>query len=238
MNELKKLTNSFEETLKDSDLQNVTIGIIEALTDSIINDGIVKDIPIIGTIVGLSKTSMTIKDRLFLKKIIHFITKIKDVNIIQRNEIITKIDSSKKFRIKVGEKLFYIIDKCEDHITAEYIAILFNAFLNKKLTYSEFLRSSFIVQKIFIDDLQYFIKSKYNKIAKVKEFEEDFTDTEINLINVGLCMTNTENIYVRDQDDWKMRDKYVVEGGRKFLCLTEIGKKIKTIMNTNSTNPK
>jgi hypothetical protein len=53
MSELDKITNSFEETLKDTDLQNATIGLAESLTDSLLIDGAAKDIPIIGTIVGI-----------------------------------------------------------------------------------------------------------------------------------------------------------------------------------------
>ena len=48
MSELNKLSNSLEHTLKDCDLQNVSIGLAEVFTDTLIEDGITKDIPIIG----------------------------------------------------------------------------------------------------------------------------------------------------------------------------------------------
>jgi hypothetical protein len=70
MSELNKLSNSFCHTLKDSDLQNVTIGLAEVFADRLIEEGIAKDIPIIGTVIGLGKASMGIKEILFLKKII------------------------------------------------------------------------------------------------------------------------------------------------------------------------
>ena len=67
MNELKKIANSFEETLNDSSLHNVASGLAEAFTDSLLDDGLLKDIPIFGTIVGLGKTTLKITDLLFLK---------------------------------------------------------------------------------------------------------------------------------------------------------------------------
>lgn len=93
MNGIKKISNSFEQTLKDSNLLNVSIGIAETLSDSMLDDGLLKDIPVIGTIVGLGKTSIKITDLLFLKKVISFLSELEDVSIKDRKEMIDKIDS-------------------------------------------------------------------------------------------------------------------------------------------------
>jgi len=64
MSEIKTLSKSFEQTLMDSNLQNVSISLAEVLADSLMEDGVAKQIPIIGTIVGLGKTAIGIKERL------------------------------------------------------------------------------------------------------------------------------------------------------------------------------
>ncbi|MBS4068028.1 MAG: hypothetical protein KGZ62_05470 [Sulfurimonas sp.] len=79
MPELKEFTNALEKTLKDSDLQEVTTGLAEVFIDNLIKDGIVKDIPIIGTVVGFGKVIYGIREQLFLKKIIYFISEVKDI---------------------------------------------------------------------------------------------------------------------------------------------------------------
>ena len=114
MTELSELSNSIEKTLKDSDLQNVTIGLAEVALDNLLKDGIIKDVPIINTILGFGKASLAIKERLFLKKIIYFISGLSSIPINKRNQMIDEIDSSGKYRTRVGEKLLYIIDKCEE----------------------------------------------------------------------------------------------------------------------------
>ncbi len=58
MSELNNIANSLEETLKDSNLQGISVDLAEAFVDSIFEDGIAKDIPIIGTILGLGKTTL------------------------------------------------------------------------------------------------------------------------------------------------------------------------------------
>ena len=160
MNKLKNLSDSFDETIKDSNLAEINADLYEVLIDSFFKDGIVKDIPIIGTILKLSKFSMSLKEHLFLKKIIYFISELKDISPKDRNKMISELDESKVHRIKVGEKLIYIIDKCEDHVSTEYVAKFFKSFLLNKISYSDFFFFFSIIQNIFIVDFECFVKSE------------------------------------------------------------------------------
>lgn len=231
MNEVKKISNSFEQTLKDSDLQNVTVDLAESFSDTLLNDGLLKDIPIIGTIVGLTKTAISLNDRLLIKKLIYFISEINDIDKEKREKLISEIDNSETHKIKVGEKLLYIIDKSDDHLTAKYIAVLFRAFLNEKIDYSQFLRCSTIIQRLLIQDLEQFIDTDVKDIeATYTKWDKGVTDFQNSLIVAGICATATESVSVRDQDDYKMSDKYVVEGGELVVYLTDIGDVLKKVL--------
>lgn len=224
MNELSNLSNSLEETIKDTDLQNVTIDLAETVTDSFLNEGIGRDIPIFGTIIGLAKSAMNLKDRLFIKKLIYFLTNLNSIPKAKRQEMIVQIDSSDRYKIKVGEKLIYIIDKCEDHKSAEKIGKLFHAFLNDSITYSEFLRGAVIIDRIFFEDLEIFLKENIENLQKVDTWNDDpLSDFQHRLVTAGLFSSSIDPVTVEDQDDWKMTDKYVVRGGKASVYLTEIG---------------
>lgn len=234
MSELNKLSDSLEYTLKDSDLQNVAISLAEVFTDSLIDDGIAKDIPIIGTVIGLGKTAVGIKESLFLKKVIYFISELKLINASKRREMIDKIDRSGKFRIKVGEKLLYIIDKCDDHEKSQVIARLFSAFILEKIRYDEFLRAAFIIDQLMIDDLKWFIESGWkNEDGWGHSNHLDYRYGYIKLEKVGSIATSglfeivSPEIRVEDQWDHKAYDKYVVEGSELTVRITDIGNKIK-----------
>lgn len=235
MENLNSISNSFERTLKDSNLQNVVTDLSEIIIDGVLKDGIAKDIPIIGTIVGIGKTVNNVNESLFLRKLIHFISEIKDTDADERKEMISKIENSKKYRVKVGEKILYIIDKCEDHLNSEYVAKMFNAFLNKKISYADFLRSASIIQNILIHDLEEFISSGDYKIEKTFDqyWDEHIGDFESGLINSGLCISMTGELTVKEEDDPRDWDnkKLVTEGGKVEVRITEIGKKIKEILN-------
>jgi len=241
MSEINTLSNSLTQTLMDSDLQDVTISLAEVFADSLMEDGIAKDIPIIGSVIGLGKTAIGVKECLFLKKIIYFISELKNISTEKRNAMIEKIDSSGKFRTKVGEKLLYIIDKCDDHEKTQIIARLFSAFLLEKIIYDEFLRASHIVDQIMIDDLKWFVENgwenenwwEYDGRYKYEQYGCLKIDNVRSLATSGLFEITSPEIRVRDQDDWKAAaegaEKYIVEGSELYVTFTEIGSKIREI---------
>ncbi len=211
MIELKKYSNSLEKTLKNTDLQNVSIGLAEVAMDQLIDNGVLKEIPILGSIYGIGKATLQIREILFLKKIIYFLTEIKDIPPFKREQMVEKINSSDKFRTKVGEKLLFIIDRCEDHEKSQIIAKLFKAFINNTIDYSDFLRSSSIVDRIMIEDLNWFVNHEVEA--------ENFYDLD-GLISTGLLAFSVED---QSDRDLKLPSKYELRA-----YVSDIGSKILT----------
>ncbi len=135
--------------------------------------------------------------------------------------MITKIDNSGKFKMKVGEKLIFIIDKCDDYEKSKIVATLFSAFLSERLTYKEFLTSSNIIQKIMLDDLVFFVENTWERIG-IEETEQ--------LVFSGLLCLESPEITVEDQWDYKQNDKYIVDGSKLTMCITSIGRKIREVL--------
>ena len=215
---------SFDSTLKDANLNGIAIDFTELTIDSILNDGLIKEVPIIGTLVNLSKMGANIHDKLFLKKILSFLNGLKDISAEDRNKIIKEIDDSKKYRVRVGEKILYIIDSCNDFENSERVSIIFRAFVEGKISYDDFLRTANVIQKITNYDLQWFLEE-----AKDYMSSEDARG----LIGSGLFDLRYEPVDVRvdDEDDYKkLREnsyaskyKAEVEGGGVDVTLSRVG---------------
>lgn len=124
MTSISNLATSLTDTLKNSDLQGVTTEWSEVFLDTLLEDGILKDIPIISSIIGIGKTGMKISEMLFMKKLLYFITQVNEIPAHEREKVISEIDNSKSYRIKVGEKLLYIINECDDHEKSEIMGKL------------------------------------------------------------------------------------------------------------------
>jgi len=210
---LKDCSKSLEQTLKDSNLHNISINNVEVILDGLLEDGIAKDIPIIGSVIGVGKVAVGIRETLFLKKIIYFISELSEIPQSKRKELIEEIDDSKKYRTKIGEKLLFIIDKCDDHDTAQIIAKLFAAFLREELTYDDFLRAVSIIENVFIQDLNWFVKQDGNCF--------DLRDLE------GIRSSGLVDLNIYDTQDLDMTQPQSYELN---AYISDIGSKIRDIL--------
>lgn len=227
MDDIKNINVSFSEAIRSSEMKGVSIEFAENMLDSIMKDGIVKELPIIGTLLGINNLALSIKDKIFLKKIIYFLNGINHISVSKRQEMIDLVNNSSIQKVKVGEKLIYILDKCEDHISAKYLAQLFCAFLETKLSYQEFLRGARIIQNIFLQDLEDFLDGSDSKFDFKGRAEEIPSEDELPLINVGICGFG--------YNDPRLEKNYFgekeIQGGDAVIWITEIGKKLKKILH-------
>jgi hypothetical protein len=212
------IQESFDKTLRSTNFQDIAIDISEITIDSLLKDGILKDIPIVGTLIHLAKLGVNIRDILFLKKMVSFMSGLKEILPAERSKMINKIDDSKEYRVKVGEKLLYIIDSCNDYENSENVSRLFKAYLKEKITYNEFLSSSNVIERIESHDLKWFLKNTRESMG-VEEVG--------NLISSGLFDLHYEqiDISVEDQDDYESSDRYKtrVNGGETYLTISQVG---------------
>ena len=212
------IQESFDKTLKGTNLQDIMIDLSDTTIDTLLKDELLKEIPVVKTLVAFAKLGANIHDRLFLKKIISFMNGLKDIPHTERSRMIDKIDASKEQRVKVGEKLLYIIDSCNDYENSELVSRLFKAIIQEKISYDEFLRSSNAIERITSYDLKWFLKNarKYMTVEEVGS-----------LISSGLFDLYYEEIdvTVEDQDDHESTDKYKtrVDGGGAGVTISRIG---------------
>lgn len=204
--EKDNIQESFNDTLINSNLEDLGINISELAIDSILQDGLLKDIPIVGSIINLSKFGANVHDRLFLKKILSFLNGPKDVPLDERKKLIERIDSSKKYRLKVGEKLLYIIDTCEDYEISELVGILFKAFAEEKITDDEFFKAASVLKKLTITDFKWFIKERESHYFDLNNVGD--------LISSGLFELYYEQVSVQIEDETDR--KTLMEGGNKY----------------------
>lgn len=218
---MKKLVDSFEVTLKNSDLQNVTSGLAEVVLDAIIDEGIARDIPIIGTLFGIGNAVGTVKDQLFLKKIITFLSELSSIDISQRRKMVSNIETNEKYKTKVGEKLLFILDRCDDYEKAQLVAKLFAAFINEEIEYGDFLRCSVIVERVFLGDLHDFVHSDWNYIE---------IDNAPHLLNTGLVDLSIPEFTVEENPNYKASETYVVNDASFSLWVSKSGTIIRKVL--------
>jgi hypothetical protein len=186
------LPETISETIKSSELQSVTMEIAEVAIDGILEEGLVKDIPIVGSIYSVTKGIITISDRLLLKKLMLFIYELKDLTPEEREKQIKKIETSSKYKSSIGEKLLMIIDKTNDSEKSSLIGKLFLHCLKNEMSYGEFIRCTDIINNIDVVLLNEAINSDYTEIP---------IDQEDDLVSSGMFAFRPPNIELENYDN-------------------------------------
>lgn len=145
--EKENLSKSLKETIVHSDLSEVGIDFSEVLIDSALKEGVLKDLPIIGSLIKIWKAGVTVRDTLFVKKMLLFLNESSKLTEKQRKLIITSLEDE-KYYINVGEKLLSVIDRLEDNEKAIILGKAFKEFGKGNITKEEFWNISFIIDRL------------------------------------------------------------------------------------------
>lgn len=219
LNSIDRIIDSFNNTLIKSKLTDVAEELTENIIDNKVSNSIVREIPIINTLIGIIQSTQNISNYLFLRKITAFISKIKDISPQQRSEVIGRIDASNKYREKVGITLLSIIDKCESAEKTEYIAILFRAFLKGNIEYDCFKYATHIIQRSYYNDFKEFVLSDDNWMM---------IEDSMDYINAGLYTLDITHILTEYKRELR-GESYYENLGEVGAVISDIGKTLRLI---------
>ena len=150
------LAESMELTMDKSNL-SVVGDIGEVIIDAAMDDGIFKDIPVIGAIVGAGKCIKNVSDVLFTKKLIAFLFELRDTDVHEREKAIAKWESDEKYRIRVGEVLLNMINRCDDTQKAKWLSQLFHELVLKRNETELFMRAEKVLSSLSVTDILNFL---------------------------------------------------------------------------------
>ncbi len=172
---MDKLTNEFKNSLIYNAGDTLT-DYLEVGIDSFIEDGILKDIPIIKSITAGLKLAKNIHDRNLLKQLLSFIGELNNGTISeeQLNEYKSTIENnSKKCEEELGKVLLYLnsfIDKEKSFMLAK----LFKQYIKQEINWNEFCEFAEIINRLFIQDLQILKRIKDRDIDLMFSREDEF----------------------------------------------------------------
>lgn len=150
------ITSELVKNIANSEISNIGIDIADMTLDKFIDYEIVKDIPVIGVLAKIIKTSIGIKDAIFLHKITRFLFYLNQISKENRVKFKEKLNEH-DYSQKVGEILITLLDKFEDSQKADILAKCFIAYINERITIEEFRRLGSAINIAFKDDIDAFV---------------------------------------------------------------------------------
>ena len=218
---MDKIIPSFSASLFDGSEDSIG-DIVELGIDSLLDDGLFKDIPIVSMLIGVKNTYQNIHDRNLLKQTLTFIKQFNSRSINQEklNKYKDMLNADPKKAEKELGRVLIILNSTIDMEKSQMLANLYKSYINEKINWNQFCEFAEIIKMLFLND--------FNIIDLI--YKHQITDTsgiEIypidRLTSLGIVNTVMKTIMISSNTSSKS-DKYVnlTTIGQKFYeCVIE-----------------
>ena len=157
---------------------------LELGIDTLSQDNIVKDIPVVNTVTSIFRIGSSVRDAFFCKKLIKFLYHMDEIPLNERQKFYDKLKKDDK---DFGEKLIYTLDSLDEVKKAEYLVKLYKGYSDDKINYQEFRRLSIALVQLFIGDIEYV------KINASEEIVKGVTGRVLNSVGLSRKITVVES---------------------------------------------
>ncbi len=152
--EREDIGGSLVATLAKSDLATVFQDGVELTLDSVLEEGVLKDLPIIATLIGIWKTGQSIRDLLFLKKVERFLRELKEINPGDRADMIKRLEEDECFTQRVGDSVILLLERLDHLDKPALVGRAFRAYCGGSIDAEQLQRMNQVIDRAFMPDLQ------------------------------------------------------------------------------------
>jgi hypothetical protein len=124
----------------------------ESFIDVMMEEGVIKNIPIIGAIYKFAKAGIGIREQYFTKKIYLFLLGIKDISSNARMRFIEDLNNP-SYGQRAGETLLMLLERFDHMEKPKILARLLQAKVLNKIDMNNFLRLANVLEKSYVHDL-------------------------------------------------------------------------------------
>lgn len=209
----------------------VSSELLEVGLDAILEDGLLKDIPLLSTAVSIYKIGNSIKERHNIKKLNSFLNELNNgiVDDCQREEYIQDFVENKKIRNKELEYIIVLIDRYLSEDRPRLLAKLYLAYLENKIVWDEFVMYAEILDRLFKLDIDTLISDG----TQYTVYRNIGAESILRLVALGLIVEESNNLlYNAYGKEYNDHSRYFEEvfGKHKEYQRTEFGEKLAEIL--------
>ena len=153
---MDELIPAFRQSIFNDSLADGVANIAEVGIDSIMSDGLLKDIPIVNLLLNASRTLKAIHERNLLKNTALFLDAVNSQKIDDK-----KVQAYKKKLLneKTAERelgrVIVLLDQYVDNIKAQMLGKLFCQYIDRDYSWDKFCELSDILNRLFLDDMPF-----------------------------------------------------------------------------------
>lgn len=174
---------SLLDTIGGENIEGLFSDAGEFTLDVLLQDGVLRDIPIVSTVVGFTRIGLGVRDYLFLKKTARFLRNLADIPVQERKAFIKKLESEKGFRERVQENLLLMLHRLDNMQKPDMLGKIFRAYLMGQIDFDVYQKLCTAVDRIKIQSIPHLIEfyrgydaSNFDDLFKRNIDEDAFQD--------------------------------------------------------------
>ncbi len=214
--------SDFPALLGDS-LGNVGLDLSEVAIDSVLKEGLLKDIPIVNAIVAFCKVGISIRERNLLNQTIEFINSFNSGTIDKtklekyKKEIIDNPDKAEK---ELGRCLL-IMNSTIEKVQSRILGRLFKSYVSGTISWDKFVELSAATQRLFVEDIKH-LKEIYRNpnvhiSANTKNAYNYFRLQSLGFLTSATAFNNFNNMLNLIGDDLDTNAFTISQFGKTFI---------------------
>lgn len=213
------MKNEISEIIKSKDLQDISLDLVEKVLDNQITDEIVKEVPILKTLIAVKNIYNSYTDRIFIKKAMNVLLELGDLDLEQKEELINELDEEDESGI---EKILLAIDRFETIKKCKVYGRLCKLKAKGEILVSDFLRLTKLIQDAYLDDL--ILVTYFKKGEKKEIWEGEYAS----IISLGLIFQEpSEQSPIEKNHQYDEYDPEFKGGEIKFYyLLSDVGESL------------
>ena len=151
---MSKLVPSLKNSIFNSETLEVLTDFSEIELDSVLEDGVLKDIPIVRTVVALCKTGLNIKERIFIKQTLSFIQEFNSGSLSDEKYIehYQKLNDNPKLAEKEMSVIINFLANSSEEELSKISARLYQAYVEGAISWNKFSELIEVNRRMFVDD--------------------------------------------------------------------------------------
>lgn len=216
---MDKIVPAFEVSLLEPVFSSI-LDIGEVGIDSLLDEGLFKDIPIVGLVMGVGKTAQNIHDRNLLKQTLKFIQTFNEKTIIEDKlqKYKKKIEQDPKRAEEELGRVLIILNNTVEIKKSELLGKIFRAYVDERIVWEQFGELSEAISRLFISDIYLLHKifdRKINDSTQCMNYQVD------RLVSIGFVNTTTKSMTIGSNNS-SNTERYlnVSEFGKLFCNIT------------------
>ncbi len=159
---------SLMKTISEAGMRDTAIDLAEIGLDKLfrnLQDETLSQVPIIKSVYSLAKMGLAIREYRFLKKLLLFVSGLKEVDDEFKKSLEDKHTDS-DYREKIGQELINALDIFDQISKADALFKIFSAYVKNEINYEQFSQYVYVLQNIDLNKLkilrEFYYSEKYH----------------------------------------------------------------------------